>query len=272
VVYQEKLDPTKHFVIKEVAPLTESAWGQIVKNSNEHEALIFVHGYNNSFDDGLYRQAQIIWDLQYKGLAILFTWASRGDTLEYLYDQQSAWIARKSFADLLTKLQGELGITKINVIAHSMGNVIVADTLANFARGAGSIKLQELILAAPDLDWNYFEQIGPELSKTAKGVTLYASAADKAMMLSRKLSRVPRAGDIVKGEPIIVPGIESIDVTVLGEELFGLNHDVFAASRSVIDDMKLILTKNWHPPIDRLSQIRGMPLNKTPPRFWKYAN
>ena len=272
-LYEEKLDPAKHFTIREVRTLAEDDWTHLLQDSNQSEVLVFVHGFNTSFEDALYRQAQIIWDLQYKGTAVLFTWASRGGALDYVYDQQSALLARKSFLALLSKLRNELGFAKINVIAHSMGDLVVADALANNSRMPAPLRLQELIMAAPDLDWNYFQQVGPDLRKVADAVTLYASSADRAMMLSKALaSGVARAGDIVNGEPIVVAGVESIDVTALGDELFGLNHDVFASSGSTIDDIGLILNRHVHPPEARLPEIRGVPIDAVSPRFWKYNN
>ena len=182
-------------------------------------------------------------------------------------------LARNSFLALLSKLRNELGFAKINVIAHSMGNLVVADALANNSKMPAPLRLQELIMAAPDLDWNYFQQVGPDLRKVADAVTLYASSADRAMMLSKALaSGVARAGDIVNGEPIVVAGVESIDVAALGGELFGLNHDVFASSRSAIDDIGLILNRHVHPPEARLPEIRGVPIDAVSPRFWKYNN
>jgi esterase/lipase superfamily enzyme len=272
-LYEEKLDPTKHFVIREMRTLAEDDWKHLLQDSNQNEVLVFVHGFNTSFEDALYRQAQIIWDLQYKGTAVLFTWASRGGALDYVYDQQSALLARKSFISLLSKLRNELGFAKINVIAHSMGNLVVADALANNSSMPGPVRLQELIMAAPDLDWNYFQQVAPDLRKVSDAVTLYASSSDRAMMLSKAIaSGVPRAGDILNGEPIVVAGVESIDVTALGDELFGLNHDVFASSRSTINDIGLILGKHLHPPEVRLPEIRGVPIDAATPRFWKYTN
>ena len=68
-------------------------------------ALVFVHGFNTAFTDALYRTAQIVWDLQHNGLAVLFTWASRGDIIDYLYDKESAYLARDDFITLLQKFE-----------------------------------------------------------------------------------------------------------------------------------------------------------------------
>src|SRR5260370_16406777 len=272
-IYEEKGDSDTHFVITDVVALPENAWTNLIRESRKNEVLIFVHGYNTSFDEALYRQAKITWDLQYRGLSILFTWASRGGTLNYVYDQQSALIARQYFISLVNIVH-QLGITKINVLAHSMVNLVVVDGLASGMNGAGTepVKLDELILAASDLDWNYFEQVGPRLGKMASGITLYASSADKAMTISRRLAGgVRRAGDLCKGFPIIVAGVESIDVTALGNELFGLNHDVFASKRSLIDDIYILVHKHLHPPRERLAEILGVPAGSAMPRFWRYA-
>src|SRR4051794_27943926 len=46
--------------------------------------LVFVHGYNNLFDDAVYRTAQIIQDSGYAGTPVLFSWASGGRAVDYV--------------------------------------------------------------------------------------------------------------------------------------------------------------------------------------------
>jgi hypothetical protein len=49
-------------------------------------------------------------------------------------------------------------------------------------------------------------------------------------------------------------------VTPVGHELFGLNHDTFAAGRSVLSDVSRIVFDGLRPPDARLPvEIRGMP-------------
>jgi hypothetical protein len=75
---------------------------------------------------------------------------------------------------------------------------------------------------------------------------------------------VPREG------PIVLAGIDTIDVTAIGDELFGLNHDVFATKRSLVNDIRLLL-RGLRPPNDRLSEIRPVPESPPPPHFWRFA-
>lgn len=268
---EEPLKDEKHFVVRKVVTLSEDEWGQIIKEKNAKTALVFVHGFNTSFEHALYRNAQIVWDLQFPGLSVLFSWASGGESLDYLYDRDSAYNARVGFITLLKLLKEKYGIEHVNVLAHSMGNVVVLDALANNARTSAPVSIGELIMAAPDVDRDQFLQLAPEARTIVKGMTLYASSSDKALTISRSLTGTPRAGDVPIDGPVLLPRIETIDVTAVGEELLGLNHNVFAATRALIDDIKIVLTTGQRPPHNRLSQIRPYPEAPSEPTYWRYA-
>jgi hypothetical protein len=86
------------------------------------------------------------------------------------------------------------------------------------------------------------------------------------------LGKVPRAGDVTSDGPAVIEeGIESIDVTSVGNDLFSLNHSTFA-SNPVIEDIGRLISKGEHPPNLRTSRIFGMPLNAIPPRYWRYVD
>src|SRR4051812_20867254 len=40
--------------------------------------IVFIHGFNNRFDDAVYRFAQIVHDSGVKAVPVMFTWPSRG--------------------------------------------------------------------------------------------------------------------------------------------------------------------------------------------------
>jgi esterase/lipase superfamily enzyme len=260
----------EHFVIKRAVPVSQDTFGQIVRAKGANTALVFVHGFNTTFEDALYRNAQIIWDLQYTGLSVLFTWASRGDVRDYIYDRESAYLARESFIALLRTLKRDYGIEQINVLAHSMGNLIALDALASHAQTSNPINIVRLVMAAPDVDRDQFKTLAPTAKAIVGGMTLYASSADRAMALSRTLAGgIPRAGDVPIDGPVILPNVETIDVTAVGEDIFGLNHNVFAASRDVMEDIAALLRLNAPPP--RLIQIRAVPAPPSAPIYWKYV-
>jgi esterase/lipase superfamily enzyme len=271
VGYENKADENKHFVIRSAVLLSEDDWKDYLRGQETNEALVFVHGYHTTFEDALYRNAQIIFDLQYKrGISVLFSWPSNGALLDYVYDTNSALNARASFLQVLRTLRSA-GVKKIHVLAHSMGNLVVLEALAAQARTTDPLKVAQLIMAAPDVDYDAFNQLAPQVRQISQGMTLYASSADKAMDASRMLAKVPRAGDVTAAGPIVLPDIDTIDVTPVGHELFGLNHDTFAAGRSVLDDVSRLVLDGLRPPDKRLPvEIQPMPEGASPPKFWRF--
>jgi hypothetical protein len=106
--------------------------------------------------------------------------------------------------------------------------------------------------------------------RIAQGLTLYASGADRPLGLMGTLGKIPRAGDVTSDGPAVIErGIDSIDVTSVGNDLFALNHSTYA-SNPVIDDVGSLITTAVRPPNARTRQIVGVP--KQDPRFWRYAN
>ncbi len=272
---RELTDPNKHFILKSVAILDREQWKTAAAAMGSKEALVFVHGYWNSFQSAAFRTAQIVYDLKYKGTAVFFSWPSHGDepadALAYNWDYNSALFARAHFIELIDFLKKDTGIEKVHVVAHSMGNFVVLDALSNYSRTVDPKVIGQLIMAAPDVDRDQYRQIAGKVSRIVAGMTLYASSADKAMLFSRKLAQGPRAGDVIDGIPTIAEGIDAIDVTAIGDEILGMNHDTFAAKRSLINDIFLVL-QGRSPPSDRLAEIRGVPEGVATPKFWRFAH
>jgi hypothetical protein len=169
VGYESKADERKHFIIRSSVQLSEDDWKNYIHGLKMNEALVFVHGYNTSFEEALYRNAQIIYDLKYtRGISVLFSWASNGEIEDYLYDSNSALNARASFLLVLRTLRAA-GIDKIHILAHSMGNLVVLEALAGEARTANPLNIAQLIMAAPDVDYDAFKQMAPDLRRVTQG-------------------------------------------------------------------------------------------------------
>jgi esterase/lipase superfamily enzyme len=125
-------------------------------------------------------------------------------------------------------------------------------------------------MAAPDVDRDMFIQEIPNVAKVAKGLTLYASANDKALLLSKRVAgNIPRAGDVPDAGPIVIGSVSTIDVSAIGDELFGLNHNTFATTRNVLNDLKILLETGKPPP--RLTEIRGYPEPPQKATYFRYV-
>ena len=158
-VWRTDEDEKKHFTIKSVEGLSREDFVSTMENSGLHGAMVFVHGFNTTFDDAIFRTAQIAYDAHFPGVPIAFCWPSKGELIDYDYDRESALFSRDAFLELLHLICVDAGINKLYVIAHSMGNQIVVDALAHAQDAGLNLKLSELIMAAPDVDFDVFKSL-----------------------------------------------------------------------------------------------------------------
>lgn len=236
-------DPARDFSTVAVNNLTvpqAHAWlkGNLPKS---RRVLVFVHGFNNRYEDAVYRFAQIVHDSGADVAPILFTWPSRGSIFAYNYDKESANYSRDALETMLRRLTQEPGVGEITVMAHSMGSWLTIEALRQMAIRDGRVspKIQNVILASPDLDVDVFGQQMQELGKQKPKFTLFVSRDDRALALSKRISgNVDRLGQI---DPTQEPyrselekeGITVLDLTAL-QSNDKLNHGKFAESPEVV--------------------------------------
>jgi esterase/lipase superfamily enzyme len=284
----EQGDPSLHFTIPKngIAVLTEAEFLTAVRSHRatagtfKDHAFVFVHGYNTSFDSALYRTAQIAFDLSDVaggevdrvpfGTAFLYSWPSGGGTVDYVYDHESARGAERHFRDFLDLVISKSGAKQVHLIAHSLGNSVLLNVLQDYKvprQPAASIN--QIILAAPAIDAEEFGIIAGKIKGLATGgITLYASSNDRALYAASSLNRGrPMAGDVPSHGPIIVAGVDSIDVSAIPTDSFW-GHDRYADRRELLEDIWRLVSKGVRPPDSRSPRYRvegagGM-------TFWRY--
>ena len=237
---------------------------------------MFVHGYNVGFDDSIFRTAQIAYDLGFDGPVATFSWPSRGGTWDYRHDLDTAKASRYALKELLQAVANAPGIKSVNLIAHSLGNDPVLEMLSQSAeirRNGGTLpdfKLNELVLAAPDVSRTVFQQFAARFKGMARGgVTLYASRNDRALQASRTIAGgLTRAGDVPRNGIVMVPGIDSIDISDASTNFFSTNHSAFADREHMIEDMRLLFARSMRPPHERFAVYRAE--GRSPNRWWRY--
>ena len=187
----------------------------------------------------------------------------------YTYDQGSADQAEPFLRDFLQLVVNDTGAKSVSIIAHSMGNELVLRVLQYLkSRTPDGVKISQVILAAPDVDRDKFENIAQEIQGLAKGVTLYAAANDRALMVSRRFhGGVPRAGDVPETGPMVVPGVDTIDVTEVSTESLGLNHSSYAEKNALLNDIGLLI-QTGEPPNLRVPILE--PMSTAKGAYWRY--
>ena len=203
--------------------------------------LLFVHGYNTRFEEAVYRFAQIAHDSRAPALPVLFTWPSRGTLLGYAYDRESANYSRDALEAVLRTLATDPAVGEITVLAHSMGNWVALEAMRQMAIRDGRVapKIKQIILAAPDVDFDVFRSQIAALGQAHPPITMFVSRNDETLALSRAIwGDVVRAGAVQPGlEPyrskLAEVGITPIDLSSVSSS-DPLNHSTFAASPQVV--------------------------------------
>lgn len=237
-----RLDPERHIVLKEVTPAPAddvfSMMRQHVENTGSPEAFVFVHGFNVSFADAARRTAQMAYDMNFRGLPILFSWPSRDSVLSYISDTAVVNLSGRRLSLFLEDVVAKSGATRIHLIAHSMGNRALTDALELYAlRNAGKpAAFDQILFAAPDLDAGLFAAMARTIRPIAKRLTLYASNNDWALAVSRRLhgdsQRAGQGGDGI----LISPLFDTVDMSDT-ENPDLLDHSYFVNNPAALIDI-----------------------------------
>ncbi|MCV9940487.1 alpha/beta hydrolase [Boseaceae bacterium BT-24-1] len=213
----------------------------------KRRVMVFVHGFNNRFEDAVYRFAQIVHDSDADVVPVLFTWPSRGSLFAYGYDRESATYSRNALENLLQALARDPAVGEVSLLAHSMGNWVALESLTQMAVRNRGIppKIANVMLASPDVDADVFRTQIAEMTGRRPKFTLFVSQDDRALAVSRRVwGNKDRLGAV---DPDVEPyksEFEADKITVLnltklrtGDKL---NHGKFAESPEVV---KLIGTR-----------------------------
>lgn len=234
----EKPDPQRHFLTtSEVLYPDGLKFRKELKRdlaAHGNEAVIFVHGYNNNFSEGLYRVAQFAHDLELPGSVVHYAWPSAAKPLGYVYDRDSALYARDGLERLITEVS-DAGATRILLVAHSMGSGLAMESLRQIAiRGDRTAldRIAGVILISPDLDVDVFRSQAAAVGHLPQPFLIFGSDRDRMLRLSARLTgQGERLGSLSD-----VSRIADLDVTFLdvGEFNKGSGHFTLGDSQALI--------------------------------------
>ncbi len=262
-------DEARHFILRSVEPMSgDKAFFQAVSSrvaaSDRKEVFVFIHGFNTTFEDAALRTAQMASDLRLDGAPILWSWPSRGAVLGYWNDAKEAEsdVEAAALEAFLRDVVARTGATRIHLVSHSMGARPLLAALKRIGNPPEGVAppFEEIVLAAPDIGIKPFDDVWPSVAGLGRRFTLYASARDKALALSRLINGEQMVGDAA---PIVTkPGLQSVDTTDASGGLLG--HSDFAGT--ALDDFRGIIWLSLAP--DSRCVLTAEP-NQL--RWWKFG-
>ena len=227
-------------------------------------ALLYVHGYANTFEDAAIRAAKIAYDSfgdgnEYERIFV-FSWPSKGRITEYSRDADLAEQSEAYLESFMKMILKDRDLDQLDVIVHSLGSQpflrairgvleifqgdqkdrfrSVRGEEGRFRRGFGQI-----VFAAPDVSRATFENRVRPLMSVSENVTLYVSRNDWALWLSQRfLARDARAGGFgATDRPFVMDGLQTIDASGCSNWWHRSNHSYFASNPPVRTDIALVL-------------------------------
>lgn len=233
----ERPDPARHFVTAredrfDSAARFRAELAAALRGTSRRDAVIYVHGFNNTFAEGVYRIAQIGHDLQVPGVAVHYSWPSAAQPLAYAYDRDSALFARDGLERLLEEVRAA-GASYVTLVAHSMGSLLAMETLRQIEiGGAGRVRrlVQAVVLFSPDIDVELFRAQALRIGRLPDPFVIFTSRRDRALRLSARLTgQRSRLGNLQDFDLV-----GDLDVVVLDVSAFtdGSALEHFAAAQS----------------------------------------
>lgn len=231
-------DPARHFVTakEESYPsgrAFRTALSQALRQApgSGREAVIYVHGFNNTFADGLYRIAQIGHDLDVPAVSVHYSWPSAGKPLNYAYDRDSVLFARDGLVRLMHEVRAA-GARRVTLVAHSMGSLLSMEAMREIEiaqRGKARQLLDAVVLFSPDIDVELFRSQALRIGRLPDPFVIFTSRRDRALALSARLTgQRQRLGNLQDYEPVSDLDVVVLDISAFGGS--GFNHFALAES------------------------------------------
>jgi esterase/lipase superfamily enzyme len=263
-----------------VAALHEELRRRLSKTSRK-EALVFIHGFNNTFAEGAFRAAELWHFMGREGVPVLYSWPAGhpGMLKGYTHDRESGQFTNFHLKQFLAALAACPELEEINVVAHSRGTDVASTALKELvivARARGddvrsTVKLGALVLAAADMSAEVLQQrfIAEEMHEGLESITFYVHKNDRALGSAewlfaddKRIGQI-RPDQMSERQRQRLEVVEHVAVVDSRVRTDFLGHAYFLSSPATLSDLILLLRYGRSP---RDAQER--PLTEVAPNYF----
>ncbi|OJF89870.1 hypothetical protein AX760_11755 [Pararhizobium antarcticum] len=234
----ERAGAKRTYMVTEREQLAQQAWLADATRSARADGTVavYVHGYNNLYQEALYRAAQMAADAKTLSPPIVFSWPSAASVTGYVTDRDAALYSRTDLEGVLTALARAPGIKRVVLFGHSMGGFLSMEATRQLKlQGRDDViaKLQ-VVLAAPDIDVDVFRSQLRDIGHLKTPITVLASKTDRALSMSSFIGgERARIGRLDINDPVVQEQARKANVNIVdistADSSDGLGHDRFAA-------------------------------------------
>ncbi|RBW55098.1 alpha/beta hydrolase [Ruegeria sp. A3M17] len=230
-------NPQKEFVL---ANLTELNGPQGLRDHlrGQDDVTIFVHGYNSTQTETIFRAAQLTHDIGLPGSTLVYSWPSRATGYGYAYDLDSMLFARDGLEQTIRELKS-MGVKRVILVAHSMGGALTMEMMRQTELqepGWAKRNLEGVVLISPDLDLDLFRSQMRRIDNPPDPFIVMVSQKDKILNISARLrgtNEGVRLGNITSLESLEEFPINVIDTTAFSSDAES-SHFVAATSPALL--------------------------------------
>jgi len=264
-------DPSKHVILQKLSLTTSQDFfadlGARMKKREElfdgvpqsKDLFVYIHGFNVDFSYAMRKTAQIMYDMDYPGLSIAFSWPARAVSIplpsDFKDDVQRAEDSVVVLEAFMRELLEKYPDRKIHIIAHSLGTRVLSRVMVNLARTmnvdglVGGVKklFGEVILAAPAIDADTFvNNWAAQITPLCDRMSIFASDDDfalKVQFLAEDASFSFPLGlwNAKNDQHALARGVLNFDLSNLSAGTYSLDHSVYSEVPVAIDHMKLLI-------------------------------
>ena len=206
----------------------------IPPESEQRDLLIYVHGFNQTFETAALDAARLSYDIRFRGESMVFAWPSKAKLFDYAYDRESAMWSRDALDRMLSLTIASPGVGRIHIVAHSVGTMLSLEALRQiYARHGLAVtdKFGAVVFAAPDIDMDVFSSSLERMRPLVPNITVITATNDRALAVAGWIAGgMTRVGAAEKAQ-LEKLGVRVIDASAEGWGL--INHDLFLSNPDI---------------------------------------
>lgn len=176
--------------------------------------VLYTHGFYIDFDKGCRRATVLQENASLIGRFLWFSWPSDGGLLNYTQDEADLAWSVLDLAEVILTLEARFGPGQVNLMGHSLGGRGIVMAIYDVAAQRPGVRLGDVVLLAPDIDFDIFVRLLPRLRPVVRSITVYVASADRPLALSEQVHGHPRLGQ-AGNDVARLDWVEVIDLSAL---------------------------------------------------------